>query len=430
MNKSFNAVFNSIKNNEILTWKFEDALLWYKDFKIIWKITKWEKHSSNQIYFIDSTFNKKTLDFFNKTNNINISIFQKQSTVQNFINWKNDIENKFKNIKLENFWFIKDENFENLIEELNPEEYNTTINFKNMTKDFSVKSFTQLTDILFIWIIKNYLYYPNLREDIEQQFKIAAMTLSWTEYSKFKNLFIFNLWKLIDFSMSQYDLNIYGLKKNLLKEEPHPISNIFLDLMLDKTNVRNVKRENQKIYWKKVVFPMLNLQLFIWKTNKDKNFKQRINSNIFHSKEHDKSNPHKFISLDLLLIMKYQIIRDYLNSFMIRNKKLIKDDMLIFIIQIIYFINKMLWLLWEFPMWNFKFEFWKIPLLSYYWKGYNATNHPLDDLSETRYTKEFDYILEQEISQKIIVEFNKIEWKLFEDKDFLALETRFWFRTF
>lgn len=253
-----------------------------------------------------------------------------------------------------------------------------------MTKDFSVKSFTQLTDILFIGIIKNYLYYPNLREDLEQQFKITSMTLSWNEYSKFKNLFVFNLWKLIDFSMSQYDLNIYWLKKNLLKEEPHPISNIFLDLMLDKTNVQNVKRENQKIYWKKVVFPLLNLQLFIWKTNKDKNFKQRINSNIFHSKDHDKSNPHKFISLDLLLIMKYQIIRDYLNSFMIRNKNLIKDDMLIFIIQIIYFINKMLGLLWEFPMWNFKFEFWKIPLLSYHWKWYNATNHPLDDLSETR----------------------------------------------
>lgn len=90
----------------------------------------------------------------------------------------------------------------------------------------------------------------------------------------------------------------------------------------------------------------------------------------------------------------------------------------------------MLGLLWEFPMWNFKFEFWKIPLLSYYWKGYNATNHPLDDLSETRYTKEFDYILEQEISKKIIVEFNKIQEKLFDDKDFLALETRFWFRTF
>jgi len=54
-----------IKNKKI--WEkisFEEQMLGYKDFSFVWYLLK--NKNKNQIYFLNWTFNKKVLNFFNK----------------------------------------------------------------------------------------------------------------------------------------------------------------------------------------------------------------------------------------------------------------------------------------------------------------------------------------------------------------------------
>lgn len=109
---TFEKALEEVKKNNNSS-NFEEKLFWLKDFNILWKIMKWKKW--NQIYFINATFWKKTLNFLNKIHYE--KVYFEWSSISDYSEWKNFVINKFNLFDLTKYWFSKEWlDLENLIE--------------------------------------------------------------------------------------------------------------------------------------------------------------------------------------------------------------------------------------------------------------------------------------------------------------------------
>jgi len=86
--------------------KFINYSFWYKDFWIIWYIGIWKE--KNQIYFVNATFDKKSISFLEKINYKNL--FIENWTLQNYDEFISNVKSKIKWFDLEKHWFEKDKN--------------------------------------------------------------------------------------------------------------------------------------------------------------------------------------------------------------------------------------------------------------------------------------------------------------------------------
>ena len=110
---NFNETLKEIKEKNTQSLLFEEKSFWYIDFKVVWLIYLWKKW--NQEYFVNATFDKKSLWFINKNSLTQFfDLYIENSTIDQFIKWRKSIYNKINNINLETFWFIKntEESFE------------------------------------------------------------------------------------------------------------------------------------------------------------------------------------------------------------------------------------------------------------------------------------------------------------------------------
>jgi len=143
--KNFREALFKLKSNKFVWNKelFEQPLLGYEDFAIIWIIycdKKW-----NQNYFIDSTFNKKTLSFLHKLNYKNLTPVS--NTRESFDIWQKEIENQFLKFDLEKYWFNKkkanfDDVYEDIIETSNKITYRSLYDLKR--KKYIISSLEEL----------------------------------------------------------------------------------------------------------------------------------------------------------------------------------------------------------------------------------------------------------------------------------------------
>lgn len=161
---SFNKAISECKDKKQF-FLFEEKLLWYKDFRIIWKVWIWKKW--NQEYFIDATFNKKSLNFLLKIWYKNL--YFQNSTIKSFQDWIDLIKNDFKWKDLSKFDFLKEPkmSLENQIDEM---EYQLDINkFNNIEQ---TDSFV-LSQIKWDAFDKVKNFFGKASQDLRHNFKFA-----------------------------------------------------------------------------------------------------------------------------------------------------------------------------------------------------------------------------------------------------------------
>jgi len=104
---NFSQALEELKQKGLKSIKFEQNILNYSDFKLIWIINLWKKW--NQIYFITATFNKKSLSFLQKIN-FKWDLFINNDTIEKYEIFFNFIKKTFKCQDLTKFWFDKENN--------------------------------------------------------------------------------------------------------------------------------------------------------------------------------------------------------------------------------------------------------------------------------------------------------------------------------
>ena len=87
--------------------QFKESLCWYTDFCIFWLISYWKDW--NQKYFIQASFDKKTLNFLSKIKGI--KLYFENDSKWSFDSWKTTIISKIKMIDLSKFGFTKESSF-------------------------------------------------------------------------------------------------------------------------------------------------------------------------------------------------------------------------------------------------------------------------------------------------------------------------------
>lgn len=169
--QSFKEALFELKMNK-KKWKvpFEQKLLGFKDFSIIWYIYHWSK--GNQEYFIDSTFNKKTLSFLQS---INFSLlFPEKNTRASFEKWIKIIIDFFSSKSMKDslitYWFTMNDKETNLdLESQGLFEYN------ELEKEYVLESKNDINEFRKILANNNFFTKPinivcNLKE-----YKIQSM---------------------------------------------------------------------------------------------------------------------------------------------------------------------------------------------------------------------------------------------------------------
>lgn len=133
---NFEKSLTKLKEENLSSITFEESLLWYTDFWIIWIISIWKKW--NQEYFINATLNKKSISFCSKT--WFTELFIEWNTILKFKEWVETIKNQFIKIELEKFWFTRQKNLSsNELEKFNVFwlfEQKNLISFEELNKEF------------------------------------------------------------------------------------------------------------------------------------------------------------------------------------------------------------------------------------------------------------------------------------------------------
>jgi len=169
---------------------FEEKLLGYKDFGIKWIIKLWKKW--NQIFFIDCSFNKQSLDFFVNKNWSAQNWFITNWTLENYYEFKEKIEHVFKNIDLTKFWFNKEENYLDDLSSASLEDLFINSGVQDLTNKYTLYTVSSLTqkekDI-----IKSIISKKSYRKDSEQDEQTISIILETEAKNviKFQNYLLY-----------------------------------------------------------------------------------------------------------------------------------------------------------------------------------------------------------------------------------------------
>lgn len=128
---NFSQALEELKQKGLKSINFEQNILNYSDFKLIGVISLWKKW--NQIYFITSTFNKKSLSFLQKIN-FKWDLFINNDTIEKYETFFNFIEKTFKGKDLTKFWFCKENNKDIIILD---QDY--SVSYEDLYKNFNIQ---------------------------------------------------------------------------------------------------------------------------------------------------------------------------------------------------------------------------------------------------------------------------------------------------
>lgn len=191
--------FNKAMNHSIETKEetyFEEKLLNYEDFSIIWNIKLWKKW--NQEYFINTTFNKKSLSFLEK---ISFKyIYFDWDSRKEFEDWKKEIIKSFDNIDLIRYWFKKqclDSSLEDM-DLFDSNDVNLDVRIKEIDKEIYESNLNKIS-LFFndrLWMMPSYLeevakelsFNLNIVKDEWFEFKGLSNSISENFFHKVSNL--------------------------------------------------------------------------------------------------------------------------------------------------------------------------------------------------------------------------------------------------
>lgn len=261
--------------------KFTNYSFWYKDFWIIWYIWIWKE--KNQIYFVNATFDKKSISFLEKINYKNL--FIENWTLQGYDEFISNVKFKIKWFDLEKHWFEKDTNeifIDTELQILNEKNILYSTSLYNKIEPEFYKDIKLLDENLNVdnWFINqrhfaNFMYDMNLifdswhytlkrerQNDLKSIFEMmlnynsSCFDLKW-DFINYMKVLIGAWFLYIDLNNSNYTQKQTDLLKSIL---PENTTYIFY-YSLEKNNNDDESKKWILVFWNESVINFYNFNI-------------------------------------------------------------------------------------------------------------------------------------------------------------------------